>query len=595
MDGTTGAVASTALGRHREAVTVVPANGCEHRLAVDLPRVLHWLDDYVGKPSPRIGRPGMICPFVPAALTGGKIRFHFHYGVDGRDRERLEGLVTDELRRFRGRVRPPRGTAVPVLNSVIVALPDADEAGWAQIDRSYRRLKDTAVASGLMIAQFHPACPVPAVRNSSFQVSRAPIALFAVRCMAPHDVLFLHDERHWFTAYHERYAAQFEQGLVRDPLLRDRYHDALRRFQLAPDGTAVYRIDDEVLRRAGEMRRLLYGHLLSRALYALAALGIPDLLAAGPRTAADLARAADARPAELSRLLRALARFGVLDEVPGGGFRLTALGATLRADTPGSALPTALLVGREVGQAWDDLLTTVRTGQPAFPAVHGLDFFDYLERHPPVRDVFDRSQAADLAIEVDSILGVVDFGGFRTIVDVGGGDGALLERVLTAWPHLRGVLMDLPPVIAAARRRFAAADGVGDRCTFQAGDMFVTVPAGGDCYLMRQILHDWDAERCVRVLRNCRAAMPGTGRLLIVERVADEAPGTDPVGQLTALMDLYMLAVLGGRERTADEFRQLLHDGGFRLETVHRLAGGVTVLVAAPADDREGPPSHGQP
>ena len=205
-------------------IRVTPEHARDSRLDEDLTTVLGWLRDYVGAPSERIGRSGPICPFVPGALNADAVRFSFHYGVDGCDPEQLQRLVAAELAEFKAKTDPPKGAGVS-LHSLLVVLPDATELGWRRIDESYGPLKDLAVGAGLMIGQFHPACAERAVRNPAFRVSRSPIALYAIRHMAPHDALFLHVERRWFREYQTRFAAHAPR-LRSTPLVHELYHRA---------------------------------------------------------------------------------------------------------------------------------------------------------------------------------------------------------------------------------------------------------------------------------------------------------------------------------------------------------------------------------
>ncbi|MBV9161929.1 MAG: methyltransferase [Pseudonocardiales bacterium] len=332
---------------------------------------------------------------------------------------------------------------------------------------------------------------------------------------------------------------------------------------------------------AVQLRRMLLGRLASSALGVAARLRLPDLLADGPRTVDDLAGIAGAAPGPLYQLMRALVAFGVFTEHASGGatlsmFALTPLGQELRSDSPGTAWPSALLASGEIGQAWDALLEAVRTGQPAFDRVFGVDFFTYLESRPELRRTFYASQASDLE---NTLAGLeeLDFAAYRRIVDVGGGDGALLAHVLTTCPNSHGVLLDQAGVAAAAAKRMADA-GLSQRCEIVSGNFFSEVPAGGDLYLLRDVLHDWPDDRCVDLLRVCRRAMPDTAVLMVIERISGDGPSASSDGQLIALMDLYMLAVLGGRERTHDEYRNLLRQGGFVPRSVHCLPTGVTLI-----------------
>lgn len=200
----------------------------EGRLNRDMATVLGWLRDYVGAPSERIGRAGPICPFVPVALSADAIRFSFHYGVDACDVGELRRLVCDELSEFKASTEPPKSSGISV-DCLLVVLPDAAEEGWRRIDESHGALKDAAVGAGLMIGQFHPACAEPAARNHAFPVSRSPIALYAVRHMAPHDAIFLHAERDWFEEYRTRFASHASR-LQTDPFIQEIYQRAQARY-----------------------------------------------------------------------------------------------------------------------------------------------------------------------------------------------------------------------------------------------------------------------------------------------------------------------------------------------------------------------------
>jgi len=217
------------------AVTIVhPGAGYEQRVRQDLPVVLDWLHGYVSQPSSRLGRRGPVCPFVPAALDADAVRFSFHYEI-GEESDRIRAVLGDELLQFRDTAELP-GSSGTSLASLLVVFPNADSTGWAAIDQVYGDLKDVAVEQGLMIGQFHPACDERAARNPSFPVSRSPIPLVAVRHIAPHDILFLHQRREWVDAYRERFAGHLSRGRVRDPLLRKLYDAAVRRHGLDRQG-----------------------------------------------------------------------------------------------------------------------------------------------------------------------------------------------------------------------------------------------------------------------------------------------------------------------------------------------------------------------
>lgn len=219
------------------ATVVQPAQGNEQRADEDLATVLEWLRDYVSKPSPHLGRRGAVCPFVPPALNAAAVRLSFHYDTNA-DPDLIRSVLLTELLQFHGTAEPP-GSSGTSLASLLAVFPHADPAGWAVIDRVHGDLKDIAVANGLMIGQFHPACVTSAVRNPSFAVSRSPIALVAIRHMAPHDVLFLHDRREWFEAYHGRFGRYFGSRRVRDMRMCQLYDEAVRKYGLETARTAA--------------------------------------------------------------------------------------------------------------------------------------------------------------------------------------------------------------------------------------------------------------------------------------------------------------------------------------------------------------------
>lgn len=217
------------IARHRETTTVHAPDGREERLDEDLATVVRWLREYVGKPSPDIGRTGPVCPFVPPALDDNAMRFSFHYQQDCLDTGRLRDLLVEELRHFDETAALP-GKAGTSLASLLVVFPDAGAPGWAAIDEVYPAMKEFAVDNGLMVGQFHPNCDERAVRNPLFPVSRSPIGLLAVRRLAPHDVLFLHSDKRWFDVYEQRFGAHLRAGKVRDALMQELHANALERF-----------------------------------------------------------------------------------------------------------------------------------------------------------------------------------------------------------------------------------------------------------------------------------------------------------------------------------------------------------------------------
>jgi O-methyltransferase/methyltransferase family protein len=332
-----------------------------------------------------------------------------------------------------------------------------------------------------------------------------------------------------------------------------------------------------------ELFRLLAGYRVSQALYVAATLGLADRLADGPVGSEELARATGTHPGALYRLLRFLAGAGLFLEVAPRRFALTPLGAGLRADAPDSIRPFALMLLDEVHwPAWGQLLHSVRTGETAFARVHGAGFFDYLARHPEAAGIFQRAMTSNTAQSGEAITWAYDFGGIGRLVDVGGGQGLLLATVLRAHPAMRGVLFDRPEVVAGAGATLEAA-GVAERCEVVGGDFFRAVPPGGDAYLLRQVVHDWDDARAAVILAHCRGAMGRAGRLLVVER----ALASDHRRAMPELhLDLEMLVNLGGLQRTDAEYGALFAAAGFRLSAIVPLgdAAHFSVFEGLPAD-----------
>ncbi|MGH2354048.1 MAG: methyltransferase [Chloroflexota bacterium] len=324
---------------------------------------------------------------------------------------------------------------------------------------------------------------------------------------------------------------------------------------------------------------LIGGYRSTQMLFAAAQLGIADRLADGPLQSRALAGMVGADEAALRRLLRGLVNVGVLTEDAGGRFGLTPVGAALRTDVPGSQHAWAIWEGGMSYQAWGALLYSVQTGRAAFDHVFGRPFFAHFAAHPEAGDGFNRAMAGYSAAIATAVAQGYDFSPFRTVVDVGGGHGTLLAAVLRAYPHLTGVHSDLPSVAAGAEPWLAAA-GVAGRCRIVSGDFFAAVPGGGDVYLLGHIVHDWDDAQAVRILRNCRTAMAGHGRLLIVEKHMPE-PMTE--GAVPPGTDVNMLVLTGGRERTDAEYRALLAAAGWRLERVMPTRSMASILEASPA------------
>ncbi|MEV1018887.1 methyltransferase [Streptomyces sp. NPDC050264] len=341
---------------------------------------------------------------------------------------------------------------------------------------------------------------------------------------------------------------------------------AYRRIELyAPgdhrDQLAAHLDESRGRQPAETMLRLLTGAWTTQALTAFAQLRVADALHTGRALEAGaVARAVGADPDSLAVLLRYLAMLGVVVEEAPGRFRLTGVGALLRADDPDSMRALALMYGGPFYRSFGALAHTVRTGQAAFEHLFGDNHFDHFARDPHLAELFDQSMAASRGmfepLPAHPVLAAAarDPRG-ATVVDIAGGTGELLGRILAAHPRLNAVLLERPHVVEAARLRLDAA-----RCTCVAGD-FADVPPGADVYLLSRVLHDWDDERCLEILRHCARAMPADAGLLIVERLlpADNSPS------LATAWDLHMRCNVGGRERTAHHYARLLDEAGLTL------------------------------
>jgi hypothetical protein len=318
---------------------------------------------------------------------------------------------------------------------------------------------------------------------------------------------------------------------------------------------------------------MMAGSWVARSVYVAAELRIADHLAAGPRTAESLAAATGVSPRPLYRLLRALVSVGVFASEPDGRFRLNALAELLRENGPDSFRPMVLILGDEQERCWDDLLETVRTGEPAFERLYGEPIFTYLAKHPEKVQLFDATMSAVSGRVVQEVLDAYDLSGVRLLADVGGGTGATVAGALGRYPDMRGLVFDLPHVVERAHTLLERA-GVARRCIVQGGDFFETAPEGADAYLLCHILHDWDDVKAGLILKNIRRVVPTGTRLLVVDVVIAEGSGQEQ----GKLLDLHMMVAAGGAERTEAEFRQLLAGQGFRLTRVVPTAGDASVI-----------------
>jgi hypothetical protein len=330
---------------------------------------------------------------------------------------------------------------------------------------------------------------------------------------------------------------------------------------------------------SAELARLLDGFRVTQAIYAAVELGIPDLLADGERTADELAGASGADPSALYRLLRALASLGVLHEAEERRFSLTPLGEPLRGDAPGSLRGWVRLTGRDhVWRSWGNLADAVRAGENSFRMVHGTDIWDWRADHPEESAVFDGAMRSLTAAANAAILAAYDFGRLGTIVDVGGGNGALLASILQAHPDVRGILFDQAHVVSGAEPVMQAA-GVLDRCEVVAGSFFDSVPGSADAYVLKSIIHDWEDPESVAILSVCRRALGAESVVLLIERELG-APNENPGAKLS---DLNMFVMPGGRERSDAEYAELFEQAGLRHASTQLAANGFAVIEARAA------------
>jgi hypothetical protein len=337
-----------------------------------------------------------------------------------------------------------------------------------------------------------------------------------------------------------------------------------------------------------QLDRMITGYWLSQAIYAAAKFGIADLLATGARSADDLAQQTSTNPDALYRLLRALASVGIFCEGPPRHFSLTPLAEPLQSNVPGSKRALALMSGDEQFRAWTEIVYSIQTGEKAFDKVFGQPCFDYLSQNLDKAQIFDAAMVGIHGRESNAVLKVYDFSAISTVVDIGGGNGSQLIALLQAHPSMRGILFDLPHVIERAKPEIAAA-GLADRCELVAGsffddDAFSHIPldalkatnGGVVAFFMRHIIHDWEDEKALTILRNCHRAMPADGRLLVVESVIP--PGNEPFAG--KFLDLVMLLIPGGKERTEDEYRILFVQAGFNLSRIVPTGAEVSVIEA---------------
>jgi SAM-dependent methyltransferase len=316
---------------------------------------------------------------------------------------------------------------------------------------------------------------------------------------------------------------------------------------------------------------------LSQAIYVAAKLGVADLLRDGPQSCVALANSTGSDAPSLFRLMRALSSVGIFAHLGGGRFALSRLAERLQTDVHGSLRAMVITIGEIHYQACGSLLHSVQTGSPAFNSVFGASLFDYLQQNVDAADTFNQGMANVSSMLAYAVLIAYDFTGISSIVDVGGGQGKLLEKILQFTPDITGTVFDTASTVERAKQGIGN-DAWSRRCSYVIGDFFSSVPQGADAYLLCGVVHDWDDPRAIRILRNCRRAMAEKGRVLIVDMVV---PDTDAMS-FSKLLDLNMLAMTGGRERTKAEFHALLDAADYKLTRIIPTMAPQSILEAVP-------------
>ena len=312
-----------------------------------------------------------------------------------------------------------------------------------------------------------------------------------------------------------------------------------------------------------QLLQMTMGAWVTQTIYVAAKLRIADLLSEAPKSCDEMAAATLTPAHSLLRLLQAIRSLGIVETVEGDKFALTAVGRSLQAERPGSVRAMVLTLGEIHYDAWGSLLRSVKTGTAAFPSVFGAPLFEHLDRNREAGETFHEAMTDLSALVSQVVLLAYDFAGIDVLADVGGGYGQFLTAVLQTYPNMRGILLDTPVVIAAADKQLEF-HACRDRCTLVPGNMLEAVPRGAGAYLMSGVIHDWDDEDATRILDACRRAMTPSGRVLVVETILPSGEDTS----FGTLLDLNMLVMTGGRERTERDFRRLFGAAGL---TVTRI------------------------
>ncbi|MDR4496484.1 MAG: acetylserotonin O-methyltransferase [Candidatus Scalindua sp.] len=326
------------------------------------------------------------------------------------------------------------------------------------------------------------------------------------------------------------------------------------------------------------LSHMIQGYKNSQLVYLAAKLGVADLLAAGPKSADEIVISTGTNAQALCRIMNGFVWCGLVIQREDKLFELTSLGECLRSDASDSLKDEALFTGEILGPAWSAIHNTVKTGITGFDHFFGMGIFQYLTEHPEIGESFNKVMVKCTAAMSESVLAVYDFSPYREVVDVGGGFGALLTSILKKHPGIHGVLFDISSVIQGAKDRLEK-EGLLNRCTIVAGDFFNSVPQGGDLYILKSIIHDWDEADCLRILKNCHKAMGTRGKILLVEWIMPEIVDNATNG---VNLDLTMLMVSGGQERTEREYRALFDSAGFQLNRIIPTPSGKSLLEGIP-------------
>jgi SAM-dependent methyltransferase len=317
------------------------------------------------------------------------------------------------------------------------------------------------------------------------------------------------------------------------------------------------------------------GYWVSQAIYVAAKLGIADLLKDGPQSCVALAAATGSNAPSLFGLMRALASVGVFSHVKRDSFALSRLAESLQTHAPASLRAMVITVGEIHYQACGNLLHSIQTGSPAFNNAFGANLFDYLGQHIAAADAFNQGMTNASSMLAYAVLMAYDFAGISSIVDIGGGQGKLLEKILQFNPDIRGTVFDMASTIERANEQ-PGNNARRRRCSYVAGDFFSSVPQGADAYVLSSVIHDWDDNRAITILRNCRRAMTKNSKILLVEMIVPDAASAS----FSKLIDLNMLVMNGGRERTTAEFCALLNATDYKLTRIVPTMAPQSVIEA---------------